>query len=471
MKSYLKKLPKIAFSLFLIVVWVYPLNYGFAQEGQPEGPIYIVQEGDTLWDIARRFGVSVEELERINGITDAGQITVGTELVIPGMDGVEGILVTREVPYGENLRSLSRRYEVPMETLARLNRITSPNQLFTGSFLIIPEDSVEALAKDRVALAPGYSLLELAVSQGANPWTMVTSNGLNGTWDVLPGDVLRVSIEGVDDGPGALPGQIKAIEVSPLPLIQGKTSVIRLETESELVVQGALADRELDFFQLEDGSYVALEGVHAMLEPGFYPVTVSGSLADGTPFAFSQQVYMQDGGYAYEILVVNPETVDPANTEPEDEIWNALPIAANSERHWDETFQSPVSPLFADCYPSFFGNRRSYNGSPYNYFHTGLDFCGGVGAEIYAPAPGEVVYTGSLTVRGNATMIDHGWGVYTGYMHQSEILVEVGDYVETGDLIGLVGGTGRVTGSHLHMEVWVGGVQVDPMDWLERTYP
>ena len=148
-----------------------------------------------------------------------------------------------------------------------------------------------------------------------------------------------------------------------------------------------------------------------------------------------------------------------------------MPVDAIPERQWEETFQSPVSPLFADCFPSFYGNRRSYNGSPYNYFHTGLDFCGGVGADIYAPAPGVVVYTGTLTVRGNATMIDHGWGIYTGYMHQSEILVDVGDHVETGDLIGLVGGTGRVTGSHLHMEVWVGGVQVDPMDWLERAYP
>ena len=254
MKSFLKKLVKIAISLFLIVVWIYPANYGFAQEGQPEGPVYIVQQGDTLWDIARRFGVSVEELEQYNGITDAGQITVGTELVIPGMEGVQGILVTREVPYGENLRSLSRRYNVPMEALARLNRITSPNELFTGSFLIIPEDNAAAPATERVALAPGRSLLELAVSQGANPWTMVATNNLKGTWDVLPGDVLRVPKEGVIDGPGALPGRIKAIEVDPLPMTQGKTSVIRLKTQSELSAQGALADRDLNFFRSEDGS-------------------------------------------------------------------------------------------------------------------------------------------------------------------------------------------------------------------------
>ena len=253
MKFFSKKLLKIAISLSLVAVWFLPADIGYAQEGQPDGPVYNVQDGDTLWDIALRFGVSVEELEIYNGITDASQITVGTELVIPGMEGVQGILVTKEVPYGENLRSLSRRYQVPKEALARLNRIASPNELFTGAYLIIPEGNAAAPATDRVALAPGRSLLELAVRQGVNPWTMVTTNGLKGTWDVLPGDVLRVSEDGAVDGPGGFPGRIKAIEVGPLPMIQGKTSVIRLTTQDELTAGGALANRELNFFQLEDG--------------------------------------------------------------------------------------------------------------------------------------------------------------------------------------------------------------------------
>ena len=56
-------------------------------------------------------------------------------------------------------------------------------------------------------------------------------------------------------------------------------------------------------------------------------------------------------------------------------------------------------------------------------------------------------------------------------MHQSEILVTVGEPVQTGQLIGRVGNTGRVTGSHLHWEVWVGAVQVDPLEWLQTVYP
>jgi murein DD-endopeptidase MepM/ murein hydrolase activator NlpD len=68
-------------------------------------------------------------------------------------------------------------------------------------------------------------------------------------------------------------------------------------------------------------------------------------------------------------------------------------------------------------------------------------------------------------------MIDHGWGVYSAYLHQSKILVHPGEHVEAGQLIGLIGNTGRVEGPHLHWEILVGGVQVDPLDWLKEEFP
>ena len=119
-----------------------------------------------------------------------------------------------------------------------------------------------------------------------------------------------------------------------------------------------------------------------------------------------------------------------------------------------------------------FGSRRSYNNSGYDYYHAGLDFYyTSLDDQIYAPARGRVVFAGPLTVRGNTTFIDHGWGVYTGYLHQSEILVTVGDLVEVGQVIGRVGDTGRATGPRLHWEILVGGVPVNPLDWVETAYP
>ena len=218
--------------------------------------------------------------------------------------------------------------------------------------------------------------------------------------------------------------------------------------------------------------------IHALTEPGLYPLDLQMTLPDGTPFSFTQYLRVGAVDYPYdEPLTVNPTTIDPAVTKPEDAQWAALTSPATPERLWDGVFAipSPFSAQFCldtgECWSSRFGNRRSYNGSPYNSFHTGLDVVGQEGTEIFAAAPGVVVFAGPLTVRGNATIIDHGWGVYSAYMHQSEILVEQGDRVEAGELIGRVGATGRVEGPHLHWEVWAGGVQVDPLDWLSEVFP
>ena len=74
-------------------------------------------------------------------------------------------------------------------------------------------------------------------------------------------------------------------------------------------------------------------------------------------------------------------------------------------------------------------------------------------------------------MRGNAVIIDHGCGVYSGFWHLSEIKVAAGDTVAAGDVIGLVGTTGLSTGDHLHWELRVGGIAVDPRQWTARTMP
>ena len=467
---------RIRFVLILSLLVIFNISSQkevFAQESQPSGPIYVVQEGDTLWGIAQRFGVPIEDLARENNISDPGGLSAGDELIIPGMEGINDVLVTREIPLGENLRSISRRLRLPEDSIIRLNHITSPVELFRGYNLVVPDSRQEDISSTRMALASGQSLFELALLEGINTWALAAINGLEGTWSAIPGDVLIMPHQEAVDGPGGLPGEILSLDAGVEPLTQGKISVIRLEATEEMDAGGSLAGNPLHFFNNGDGEYIALQGIHALIEPGLYPLILEGELNNGITFGFTQMVYVAPGDYTYKSLQVPPETIDPANTKPEDEIWNALPKSITPVKMWNGVFQNPVAP--SPCgFTDTFGHRRSYNGSPYNYFHTGLDFCYNYNNEvneIYAPADGVVVFAGPLVVRGNATLIDHGWGVYTGYMHQEEILVEEGDMVETGQVIGIVGETGRVNGPHLHFEVWAGGVQVDPLDWLESPIP
>ncbi len=148
--------------------------------------------------------------------------------------------------------------------------------------------------------------------------------------------------------------------------------------------------------------------------------------------------------------------------------------AGHANKFWQGIFNLPVYVPAGEqpCIYDWFGTRRSFNGSAYDYFHSGMDYgvCFAENSfDIYAAAPGTVVFAGPLTVRGNATFIDHGWGVYSAYFHQKEIYVSVGQQVQAGELIGQIGATGRVTGPHLHFEVWAGGVQVNPLDWLNQA--
>ncbi len=462
-------------SWLIALALVLPGGRASAQDNPP-GAVYVVQAGDSLAEIARRFGVLVNSLMQVNGIQDANLIGEGAELLIPGLEGIQGYLTAGEVGFGETLLSLSRRYSLEAETLARLNHLASPVELYAGAPLVILQNGAEPPPLPRGVLPPGGTLLELAARQGVNPWALANTNRLPGASHALPGDALLLppALSGVTAQPGAL----LSAQVSPLPFRQGKTSVIRLQGAPGMTLSGEFLGRPLGFFYDAELGYIALQGAHAMTEAGLYPLSLRAALPDGASFAFSQLVGVRDVQYPFDRpLTVKAETTDPAVTEPENAQWAALTEAATAERLWEGAFQLPSSlPAdycleTGDCWSSKFGNRRSYNGGPYNSFHTGLDIVGKIGAQILAPAPGIVVFAGPLTVRGNATVIDHGWGVYTAYLHQSEIRVQVGERVETGQIIGLVGNTGRAEGPHLHWEVWAGGVQVDPLEWLYQAFP
>jgi LysM repeat protein len=110
---------RITLIFFLIIGLLLPGNSASANSlatgkvyQQQDGPVYIVQEGDSLWDIALRFKVSMDDLAKANGISDPSQLVVGARLVIPGLTGIQGVLTTSTVSYGETLRSLSDRKSV-----------------------------------------------------------------------------------------------------------------------------------------------------------------------------------------------------------------------------------------------------------------------------------------------------------------------------------------------------------------------
>jgi len=447
----------------------------YAQEAS--GPVYIVQSGDSLSSIAEFFSVSINELMSANGISDPNQLDAGQQLIIPGLEGVTGILNVEVVNFGDSFRSLVRRTQVPQAIFKKLNHVISPSQFYVGVGMIVPAPDENKILNTRMSTNKGESLLELAVKQNTDVWTLAGNNDLQGSWDGLPGDTLFANGESGDQKISGLPSAFISAEIRDLPIKQGGTGVITVQTIPEVTLGGVLVDHPLHFFPVENGTQVALQGVHALLEPGVYPLRLDATLADGSTQSYEQSILIVSGNYPDDpLLYVDPATIDPASTEPEQQQLIQLTTPSNPTKYWNSQFISPAIayPEFA-LFTSKYGSRRTYIGQGTELqiqgFHTGLDYGGGTGLPITAPAAGQVVFAGFLTVRGNATIIDHGWGVYSGFWHQSEIRVQVGQMVQQNEVIGLVGGTGRVTGPHLHWELWVNGVQADPLDWLNQAYP
>jgi murein DD-endopeptidase MepM/ murein hydrolase activator NlpD len=458
--------PRLAL-LIIVLLLALPAPAAFAQQ-EAQGVRYIVQAGDTLSSIALRFDVPIQDIITASGIADPNNLHVGDVLIIPGIDWIDGTLLIQDIPLGESYLSIKRRYLLTDENMARLNQLTSPEQLYAGFPALLATERGELTDSGRVAVGPGQSLLEIAAASGDNPWRLAAVNQLPGTWAALPGDVLFTPAK-TSAGPGGLPSVISSVEVDDPGFVQGKTLVINIATNSDVALGGDFFGHPLHFFPTGDNQQVALQGVPLQAELGPYDFTLSGTLPDGAAFNFTQPVRVQSGGYDSESITVDLQFLDPTENELELENEIQLMAPAGPTKLWSG-FWGPPHP-YTNVINSEFGIHRTYNKGVYTSYHFGTDFGGGVGMEIFAPAPGKVIFAGMTVIHGNFTVIDHGWGVYTTYSHQSEIRVQVGDEVQTGQVIGLVGKTGRVTGAHLHWEVWVGDVPVEPMDWLARAYP
>lgn len=130
----------------------------------------------------------------------------------------------------------------------------------------------------------------------------------------------------------------------------------------------------------------------------------------------------------------------------------------------------PLAAPFAKPVPgdptSAFGLRRFFNGEP-RAPHSGLDLRAPTGTPVKASGPGEVAFAGDLYFSGKAVVLDHGGGLFTIYAHLSRIDVAAGDEVGRGEVVGLSGATGRVTGPHLHWGTRVGSTVVDPRALLD----
>ena len=272
---------------------------------------------------------------------------------------------------------------------------------------------------------------------------------------------------------GALTAQTARLTAAPARPEPG--AIVRLTlnapvsgVDSVVSVSGRLAGEPLHFMHLTAGTWHSIGGI---------PVDTEGTLV-GVAEIRRASGKIETARVRFVLPkvpppVAQPLAVDSSFTKPLDaettarinrENERAREIGREAHNHppmWTASFLKPRTSVVT----SEFGSGRLFNGA-LTTRHLGVDFRGAVGEPIRAANRGVVALVDNFFLAGNVVYIDHGAGVVTAYFHMSKTLVSAGDTVKRGQVIGLVGSTGRVTGPHLHWAARYGAITVNPLDLL-----
>lgn len=322
------------------------INNNISQPENAEPIVYTVKAGDNLWNISRKYGVSVEVIVSVNNLKEKNLLSLGQKLEIPAIGGgvsnsnqkQEPTIITYTVVKGDNLWSISQRYDVKMSTIITTNNLKEISRLSIGQKLKLPITNMD------IAKAEGYDQEAAAeeivyyVKKGESLWSI---------------------------------------------------------------------SREYN---------VKLESIIA-----------ANSITDASKISTGQQLRIPN--------------VPGARSNIGNFIWPAR-----------GRITSPYGIRVIS-------GRKD--------FHAGIDIGGPTGTNIVAAESGRVSYAGNMRGFGNVIILSHDGGYSTVYAHNSVNLVKKGQYVNRGSVIAKMGRTGNATGSHLHFEVRLSGKPVNPLPYLK----
>lgn len=322
------------------------INNNISQPENAEPIVYTVKAGDNLWNISRKYGVSVEVIVSVNNLKEKNLLSLGQKLEIPAIGGgvsnsnqkQEPTIITYTVVKGDNLWSISQRYDVKMSTIITTNNLKEISRLSIGQKLKLPITNMD------IAKAEGYDQEAAAeeivyyVKKGESLWSI---------------------------------------------------------------------SREYN---------VKLESIIA-----------ANSITDASKISTGQQLRIPN--------------VPGARSNIGNFIWPAR-----------GRITSPYGIRVIS-------GRKD--------FHAGIDIGGPTGTNIVAAESGRVSYAGNMRGFGNVIILSHDGGYSTVYAHNSVNLVKKGWYVNRGSVIAKMGRTGNATGPHLHFEIRLSGKPVNPLPYLK----
>lgn len=243
---------------------------------------------------------------------------------------------------------------------------------------------------------------------------------------------------------------------------------LRVEIDGSLPadhLRAAFLKKSFRFFVVGPNAQRALIGVPLGSPAGTFLLRVrsKNSAAD----LAVEEVLVASRTYTIENVNFSPEkTALMLSEHRESALIHKTAQIDSPEQFWEGVFSAPVKgPVIGE-----FGLKRVRNGTIDAGFHKGIDLRADAGTPVLAANAGLVRIAAPLKAHGRTALIDHGQGVMTIYLHMSSLMVKPGQHVVKGQTIGKVGSTGLSTAPHVHWQVFVHSVPVDPTPWTETEF-
>jgi peptidase M23-like protein len=259
----------------------------------------------------------------------------------------------------------------------------------------------------------------------------------------------------------------------PAKLVNGSPVLFRVSSGKNIQSVVALwLGHDVIFFPETTGRFwYALAGVPVETHAGKYDLLLTETLAGGKPLEIRRKIRIAVAVYPKIKVKVAKQYTEPSpeqiqQIDADKELKQKIFATQNPQRLWVGQFQPPATAEISDV----FGTERVFNQEVQSR-HLGLDYAVPAGTPVHAVNRGTVILARPLFFEGNCVVVDHGQGLLSLYLHLSEFRVKEGEQVDSGTVIGLSGGSGRVTGPHLHLAIRWQGVYLNPAILLKIKTP